>query len=217
MNREPRELPIHSNQDMVRALLEGRKLQTRRPCPVQPLHDDWQIMTVIGDEKRNGEICFVKPNESILQEGVTATKYFKPRYAVGDVLYVREKVQYLGVDSTTNKHLFGYVADRKEIQIDRLPSRIKPIKFLNCVPNGCFKELARIWLKVTGIRVERVQDITRTDIRAEGVTISAHMSNEESYKAAYTKAWTDAWQSCYPESWERNDHVFVYEFERIEK
>lgn len=206
-----RELPIHFNQDMVRALLEGRKSQTRRPIKNQDYipvdYDSW------GDEAR-----------------AAVARQFA-RYTVGGLLYVRERVQYLGVDSTTNKHLFGYVADRKEIQLDRLPSRIKPIKFLNCVPNGCFKELARIWLKVTGIRVERVQDISPADCICEGiietqVQVGRHFDLQPLYVAfpdkdggfrSAVEAFECLWQSCYPESWERNDHVFVYDFERIEK
>lgn len=214
--------PLLLNTAMVQALLAGNKTQTRRPIKVQPIEDDWQVHSIIGDEKRNGETCFVKPGKVMLVEGETRTKYFKPKLGkVGDLLYVRERARLIG-GSATGQMRFEYEADGTKSDWLQKPDRIKMTQYMvgKCCPNGCFKELARIWLKITGVRVERVQDISREDIMKEGVrddnpNLCAGKMIHDIH--VLDDNWKTLWKSVYGESWERNDWVFVYDFERTEK
>ena len=74
------------------------------------------------------------------------------------------------------------------------------------------KTIARIFLKVKRVWVERIQDISEEDCRAEGVdTTNASVGG-------YLKIrFSRLWDSIYPGSWDRNEWVFAMEFERTEK
>lgn len=76
------------------------------------------------------------------------------------------------------------------------------------------KWAARIWLEVTAVRLERLQDITEADAAAEGVPEFIYgcvsFTNRESFEMI--------WQSCYgAKSWQENPFVWVIEFKRVEK
>ena len=82
------------------------------------------------------------------------------------------------------------------------------------------KEAARIWLKVTDVRVERLQDITADDIRSEGLSsIAVHVGDME----IALKEWKKLWNSTIKKSdldrygCDANPWVWVIEFERCEK
>ena len=79
------------------------------------------------------------------------------------------------------------------------------------------KEAARLWLEVKNVRVERLQNITADDIRAEGTPDTPHDSN---CLIAERQSFIDFWDSInakrgYP--WRSNPWVWVYEFAREEK
>ena len=82
------------------------------------------------------------------------------------------------------------------------------------------KEAARIWLKVTNVRVERLQDITADSIRNEGLSsLAVHCGDME----IALKEWENLWNSTIKKSdldrygWDANPWVWVIEFERCEK
>lgn len=145
-------LPILFNTDMVRAILDGRKTVTRR---------------------------IIKPN--ILEQGINwiwnpnENVCYAP-YRIGNILYVRETWGVEGVYG--NSGVFGFdVVYKAGEQV--LPVIIKDFKrycdigkFFDkegWIPSLFMpKESARIWLKVTDVRVERLQDITEEQARAEG-------------------------------------------------
>jgi hypothetical protein len=185
------------NTEMVKAILDGRKTQTRRPIKIKnKLTRDWALNTGVDwikvdlkDEKypysireQNGAW-----NEYSLKDFIN--KY--SQYKVGDVLWVREPAKVKSPPIATCKKLtFKYLADNKITEIyldDDFDYSKKWIQRCQGVPNGCIKEMARIFLKVINVRVERLQDISSIGYEKEG------------YK------------------WEDNPYVFVYEFERIEK
>ena len=82
------------------------------------------------------------------------------------------------------------------------------------------KEAARIWLKVTNVRVERLQEITIDGIRNEGISsMAVHAGDME----IALKEWKNLWNSTIKKTdldsygWEANPYVFVIEFIRIDK
>jgi hypothetical protein len=165
---------------------------------------------------------------------------WKPKLGTaGDLLYVRETAQLIkwmpnivdGKEKKNGTGRFIYKADETESDWLDIPERLKPIMWNHCCSNGAFKELASIWFKITGVRAERVQGISDANCLKEGVAETCcNMPNHPdlAYKgvvaaggsgmyATPQAAFRSIWNACYPGSWERNDHVFVYDIERCEK
>ncbi|MFX4240290.1 hypothetical protein ACOL3H_07290 [Aliarcobacter butzleri] len=227
---------ILMNTEMARAVLEDRKTQTRRPIKIKnKLTRDWAetsgvdwIKVDLEDEKypysiREQNGCW---NEYSLEDFIK--KYSK--YKVGDVLWVREPVKVTKACNDTSKIEFEYLSDGTKKIIDIPNKYLDEYDFIknNCflaklnqlhydkeyigVPNGCLKEMARIFLKVINIRVERLQDITTGDIQKEGINILG-LTKSLSYQK-----WEILWDSTTNKiyKWGDNPFVLVYEFERIE-
>ena len=194
--------PILFNTEMVRAILEGRKTVTRRvlklPSHIQP--QDNGLFTLYADGT-----CY--ENERL----VNILQYLKVPYKVGDILYVRET--WIPKESEENGKLvkgFGYKADFTgyESMFAWRPSIHMP------------KEAARIFLRVTDVRVERLQDITLDDCKKEGVTISevelfCGYNENDKFKVLWNDTIKTDQLKYY--SWNDNPYVWVIEFERIEK
>lgn len=215
--------PILFNTEMVRAILEGRKSCTRRIVKPQ------QLIGMLPDKCKNGapeeflkeKKLMFKPYCDMTDAELIMTAYKAP-YQTGDILYVRESVwqktgHYLDVDGETKAvwcNEFKYVASDEKPETGwnyswaRRPSIHMP------------KEAARIWLKVTDVRVERLQDITADSIRNEGLSsLAVHCGD---MKIAL-KEWENLWNSTIKKSdidrygWGANPWVWVIEFERCKK
>ena len=214
------------NQDVVRHIMDGTQVQDRSPLKIQPPANDWLVNEIIGDDKRNGECCFVEPGTVLMVEGCNRTKWFKPRHKVGDIIGVRERARLIEGSLDTifggnGKAWFSYEADHAQTGWIAYPKRLKPMRIGHCVPNGCFKELIRTFLKVTAIRFEQVQSITDKDIMHEGVDMSCNYGmNIEHIVDGCDCAkdrFVSLWESIYPGSWKRNEWVEVTEFELTDK
>ena len=186
--------PILFNTEMVKAILEGRKTQTRR---VIPLKNNDLIFTgfVVSSTAKNreGYCAFGKNKEQDLE-------FIKPKYKVGDVLYVKEKC----VDEYPNGFCFKEDYEEEEWN-DRY-----------LIKQYCNKLNARIFLKVTNVRVERLQDISVRDIeKATGWRREIYSYSNKN--KAFFKDYRDFWNSTAKDGykWEDNPYVFVYELERI--
>lgn len=159
-----RVLPILFNTDMVRAILDGRKTVTRR-C----------VKFLSG--KNPNWTGYVK--ERLMLYNGTNEPCIKPcQYQTGDILYVRE-TWYRGLNRIMYRANYSenekFYENGKEIQIKWHPSIHMP------------KEAARIWLKVKGVWVERLQDITEEQAKAEG--IRGYSKDGKLYKYAVTDDW----------------------------
>ena len=196
--------PILFNTEMVRAILDGRKSCTRRIVK----HDVEAILNS-PYHKEHPEV----EDEQII------SKLCIPPYQPGDILYVRETWQYLyeldgneQVVEDTGKYYyaatdtipFDTYVDASGVTHERVPWH--PSIHMP-------KEAARIWLKVTDVRVERLQDMTDDDAEAEGCF-------------DYTSTalgFPDVWDSTIKGSdldrygWDANPWVWVIEFERCDK
>ncbi|MFM5320911.1 hypothetical protein ACET9O_14975 [Aeromonas caviae] len=197
-----KERPIIFNADMVRAILEGSKTQTRRimkpqpePVPGQPWEYWWpakafETMVKVSDLQRVGF------------EGAAADA--SPFGRIGDRLWVRETFGDCGVRLV-------YRADTDDgaaCQVKRwTPSIHMP------------REAARILLEITDVRVERLNNISVQDALAEGM-------DDGSSDAALAAGWFEKprrafrrlWERIYgQESWSSNPWVWVVEFQEIQE
>lgn len=203
--------PMLFNTEMVRAILDGRKTCTRRvlkqPFEVHP----------------NGYITKPRGNERLCP--------YIPPYQPGDRLYVRETFAwcpcwYCGLDTTPDgcKNPVIYDSEKKEHGCYMYRASCEGSKYSSAdtwhpsihMP----KEAARIWLKVTDVRVERLQDIDIDGIRNEGLLSAAVHSGDMEIAL---KEWEILWNSTIKKSdldrygWDANPYVWVIEFERCEK
>lgn len=202
--------PVLFNTDMVKAILDGRKTVTRRRVgeKVCIVREDQKI-----NKNLNGEFELYNITTRC---GLPQNVFFKPPYQPGDILYVRE---------TWSELSFGYVYKADGENIDHLGNVIKWRPSIH-MP----KEAARIFLKVTDVRVERLQDITNEQILKEGVNKDAirhyikQMPSEtgEWIRAVYLVEWSQLWDSTIKRTdlnrygWEANPWVWVIEFKRVE-
>lgn len=197
--------PILFNTEMVRAILDGRKSCTRRVVKPQPT-------------ARYGAQCI------------------KPPYQPGDILYVRETWERFECWNCDGDERGNCPKEPKKSVLDK-----------TC---GCYmyratdeisgdakwhpsihmpKEAARIWLKVTDVRVERLQECGKgwcLDIEKEGIVTPQNpilYISDEKFHEALRYEFEKMWNSTIKKSgldrygWNANPWVWVIEFERCER
>lgn len=210
--------PILFNTDMVQAILDKRKTVTRRVVKPQlvchganitftPHSNDFFISAEKGWIRCRE--CGNDPEYS--KAGSSISHHWEPPYKQGDILYVREAWhEYTKrVGEGESCHLakfYGYKASVKNSEDSNTPW--KPSIHMP-------KEAARIWLKVTNVRVERLQDITGEQAVLEGT--------KEKFPPLAQDEFRDIWDSTVKKAdvdqygWKSNPWVWVIEFERCEK
>ena len=209
---------------MVRAILDGRKTVTRRiikPYPngahaIIDCEDNiWYFMCGVMDESGR---CF---DWSVA---------VKQPYQIGDILYVRERFCMGRIDS-------GEEADgTSALYVSQCAGEADCIPYEYCVRNKIgiddvvwkpslhmSKEAARVFLRVTGVRAERLWDISRDDCLKEGVfTPCGHWRTHGEYCNCVDR-FSEVWNSTIKKTdiplygWDANPWVWVIEFERCEK
>lgn len=150
--------PILFNTEDVKAILDGKKNKTTRVfSKTQLKYFDYA--------QKLGEMSSLDN----LHENDFAYILQFSQYKVGDVLWVREPAKVKSPPIATCKKLtFKYLADNKITEIyldDDFDYSKKWIQRCQGVPNGCIKEMARIFLKVTNVKFERLQDIGNKDLK----------------------------------------------------
>lgn len=159
-----RELPILFSTEMVRAILDGIKTQTRRIIKSHIV--DRFVLDSSG-----------KLLGSYIEGDVDGypTIDDAPPYQVGDILYVRETWKCVKYDSTDGDLSYGVEfkdGTRKYFEFDDNERfhQFGKFAFKDGWQPSMFipKEAARIWLEVTDVRAERLIEITEEDAKAEG-------------------------------------------------
>lgn len=203
-----RVLPILFNTEMVRAILDGRKTCTRRICK------DANECTVPDMDFYNADRRTYAVHNFVDKEHTEqlSTAERTCPICTGDILYVRE---------TWKKAPNGYYY-YEDWQKDDIADVTKWKPSIH-MP----KEAARIWLKVTDVRIERLQDVTEDGAKAEGAIDNRGFihSPENEYDRIYTarEHFIKIWNSTIKKSnlnrygWDANPWVWVIEFERCEK
>jgi hypothetical protein len=226
--------PILFNTEMAKAILDGKKTQTRRIIKPQPkcygpnlAHSHEPELTDVFLSAEKGILrcrrCGHYPIYSA--ENSVIAHYWKPPYQEGDILYAREIWQESECFDYNTKNKFVYKADQaseefaNEHNIKWHPSIHMP------------KEAARIFLKVTNVKVERLQDISEEDAKAEGVgtlfideiaySDNPRWNTPMEHKTLNIEQFELLWDSCYGKSdtnkWDANPWVWIIEFERTEE
>lgn len=213
--------PIPMNAKMALSTLDGRKTQTRRPVKLDVA----------------GRVCLGKRSWHLDDPGCIKAY---PLGQIGDKLWVREPARVLAVHDFAEDGmdlLIRYIADRTD-RIIEVPGRLSEawkIKYAGKwpvpswvsgwkgIPNGVFREAARIILEITNVRMERVQDISEYDAKAEGVppawldvngiNVNAHAA--PTFRQGFARTWNEIYASR-GFGWDSDPKVWVVEFRRIE-
>lgn len=206
--------PILFNTEMVQAILDGRKTCTRRLVRFLPGENPQWTGYI-----RDGLMLYNGRNEPCI---------IKAPYQPGDTLYVRET--WCGLPVNEAGHMRGHT-----IYYYKADGELRPKGWRGTWHPSIHmpKEASRIWLKVTDVRVERLQEITPKGAESEGVgnlfydDIGYGEKNygtevDPEYGIAKEQfAWL--WESTIKKSdldrygWDANPWVWVIEFERCEK
>lgn len=219
-----RERPILFSDAMVRAILDGRKTQTRRMVKPQPswISEAWHWVC----KKLDAGYCHTRA-EALMRLMLPHCPYGQP----GHRLWVREA------------HALMLHADGERVHYradgdNPVDWRGNPLRWTPSIHMP--RWASRILLEITGVRVERLQQITKKDALAEGVTQrGAHYSmdwsgvgkptgirNVDGTRALATEAYlgndnaigafATYWENLSgPNSWNANPWVWVVEFKRV--
>ncbi|HDZ9750614.1 TPA: hypothetical protein RU392_000342 [Klebsiella quasipneumoniae subsp. similipneumoniae] len=206
------------NGEMVRALLDGRKTQTRRiikDCTVG--RDPISKFIKIG-KKFIG--CYPEDVPELIRE---CCPYGVP----GDRIWVRETWAEAGASAPDLKL---YRANYPE-HVPSIYENVPPTEEIRWTPSIHMPRTAsRILLEITGVRVERLNAISEEDAQAEGVGTAVwfaakgipesewkSLGEHGAMQASYINRFATLWESIYgEESWKANPWVWVIEFKRVE-
>lgn len=182
------------NAEMVRAILDGRKTQTRRPIKWKQTRftemaerDDGSLWPWAEDCERGGDNIW----------------FACPFGEVGDRIWVRET--FCAVpdhEEPAGCSALLYAADGNGPYGKWTPSIHMP------------RWASRLTLEITGVRVERLRDLSEDDAKSEGITPpSGGVLPGWEYRINFRDLWMDIYGA---DNWEANPWVWVIEFKRVE-
>ena len=221
---------------MVRAILEGRKTMTRRAVKPQPESHCWQLLMgysfscKVFDTSTGFAVRFQHSLHGIGEEPLWVNSpYGKP----GDRLWVREPARVLGVDNfkiglvtveyLADEYVANLIIPQRLFKNGHLPDWAF---YAQGMPNGCYREASRVTLEITGVRVERLQDISEADAEAEGsipcvyswpegVTAAQARDVEGLHRNGFRNLWDSINGKTPGKSWADSPWVWVVEFKRV--
>lgn len=229
------ERPIIFDTEMVRAILDNRKTQTRRiikpkPEPREMIGAPKSFLAFGYDSTPNSRKCH--PAFGF----VTENEYFKCPYGKpGDLLYVRETFFNIAIFTSCLQVRFEDVYDYGSGERIIYKADNHPIIDFNYKWKPSIhmpKKYARIWLKIKDIRVERVQNISKEDAKYEGIERVGGVFSCSPYKnyafgksrkrklhcSSPIRSFQTLWDSINKKrgyGWAVNPWVWIVEFERV--
>ena len=214
--------PILFNTEMVRAILDGRKTVTRRIIKPQP----------------KSEVVFHLGNWQETKMCANGLRVLTPPFKVGDILYVRETWGQTADLPGISEEETVYAADFSDRELAHLKDKHFRWRPSIHMP----KELARLYLKVTAVRAERLNKLNTEELIREGIkpeALKAHgcecawkhdgcrdepCANRDAYEYfTYAYPFSELWDSTIPKvdldryGWDANPWVWVIQFEVCEK
>jgi hypothetical protein len=214
-----KEKPILFSTEMVQAILAGNKTMTRRVIKPQSRKASGFFVT-----HRKSDNAFTGVYDYDENESMSDNPQKCPYGEAGDILWVKETLKRIewadGIDG------IAYTADDEPVWDLTRPCRWV---WKNKTLSSRFmpKSIARIWLEVINIRVERLQDISQEDIGGEGLWHYSQKYREEicinrdsiyGIQATRRKYFKELWDSINERrgfSWESNPFVWIVEFEVV--
>ena len=179
---------------MVKAFLNGNKNRTSRPIKPQPFDligtDDYGVTFIDNDCKEY---------------------YQKPKHSVGDVVYVRETWRQTGVLSEP----YAYFANEPELHLIGERGATLTVRYKWSPSIHMPREAARLWFRVTDVKVQRLDDVTEQDAEQDGFISNAILIPDGSdYTGLYAyDRLMGFWRKTYP-----NDNwMWVYYLKPITK
>ncbi|WP_282346378.1 hypothetical protein [Pseudomonas sp. PS01301] len=232
MTEQIKERPILFSATMVRAILEGRKTVTRREVKKQAALDclaagfEPAFLALPG----NSDLCpYGRQGDRLW---VRETWQDVHPIQVSDGRYSRTgRAGIPGPPGVTYQTI--YRADGPYPKV--FHTHHHPYRALEPHPDHGFKAPAdsgytgwtpsihmprwasRILLEITDVRVERLQDISRADIRAEGLQCPPELESDDvspNYRDWYPAAWRELWEST-GGNWHANPWIWVVEFKQV--
>jgi hypothetical protein len=220
-----KERPILFSSEMIRAILDGRKTQTRRVMKPQPDLSEWRFTGETWEKYLGYPIGHDVPKS--------------PYGSIGDLLWVRETFLD-GEDYPCSPHYDSEKESRWTYKADCPPDQWENISWKPSIFMP--RSASRITLKITNIRVEQIQQISRDDAKAEGIDDSTLIYKNGDERHNYRRSeiyqkfgkpygkgdvkvaderdcFAYLWDSINAKrgfSWGSNPFVWVIEFERVE-
>lgn len=211
-----KEKPILFSTPMVQAILEDKKTKTRRVAKIKFLegfNPEWSGYKPVLE---NGKFFLEGSNHR------SATTEVKQPYQVGDIIWVRETWKYyvkaVGKgESFRVKQFLAYKADEDNGNVQKssewFEGKWRPSIFMP-------RAAARLFLRVTNVRVERLQDIQLSDCLKEGIQLSPCEADDDVLYQSITAEdkFAELWDSLNTKrgyGWDVNPWVWVIEFERV--
>ena len=218
-----KERPIIFNAPMVRAILEGRKTQTRRVVKPQP--NRGSELTRMQDGYADGFIRAVfaqddEPNAYGIRchYGERGDRLWcKETWCVGNPFDNISPSNLPGLNDGT-RWAVDYAANPKRVWHQDYQGKWRPSIHMP-------RWASRITLEITAVRVERLQDISEEDAEAEGVyeyigepQVECDGQVLHFPDASFVRGYLSVWESIHgPGSWAANPFVWVLEFKRVEE
>ena len=178
--------------EMVRAILDGRKTVTRRVAKPQPKKE---------------------------VDKIALERFHKP-YRPGDILYVRETFKIDFLSNIPGSGKIHYKADDTYSDFTFAPERYEMMRRAQLKPGwrpneNMPREAARIFLRVMDVRVEKLRHISDTACMAEGITCAWNVDLPDAFAEMWDSTIKPEDRTLY--GWDANPWVWVIEFERTEK
>ena len=223
------------NAEMVRAILDGRKTQTRRIMKVQPEHSELGLRRVVESKNGidDGKYFWSQSDATGLKS--RSKPFACPFGTVGDRIWVRETWWQAGQSHARypDDDEYGWYGSRRVFYAadgnppnepnDHYPKGLRGGKFSAAKPNHLWRKrpsihmprwASRILLEITDVRVERLSAISEEDAGKEGYPADPAPYGGEMDKWLWFR---QLWDGIYPEqSFKHNPWVWVIEFKRIE-
>lgn len=192
-----KERPILFSGPMIRALMKGRKTQTRRIVKPQPefrgSQDSWFWKGGPALRKATYGADYVHTDRCALERAMVAISPFQ----AGQLLWVKET--------------FGFNGNQADDVVYRATANLHdPIPWTPAIFMP--RKYSRITLEIVSVRVERLQEISEADAMAEGVTLLGTTRWETEGRDAYHTLWESINGNG---SWEINPWIWRLEFRRV--